>query len=181
MMIIIIIISKLSDSGQYFSSTWASDLKRNLKVDHNMLIPCCNVCLWLENQKPWAIRKVLLVCFAGREVWENPPLLKLCRQWEDKDAVSQAHSVKQCSLAAGAHFTAQVTKTLLLLPMLSAGRRGPGVAPMEIKGLQLSSARLVAPKHPNTPGESGSMCSLIWAINHNFIWQKKCPENYMLQ
>lgn len=133
----------------------------------------------VENQKPWAI-KVLLACFAEREeVWQSPPYLKLCWLWEDKEAASQAHSVKQCSLASRVSF-------------FSPGDKYPPTIHSALsrccfywnQGSAASQChRLVTPKQPKTLPPWGRWEYVFINLSHKsqLHMAEKCPENDMLQ
>lgn len=94
-------------------------------------------------------------------------LLETVLMAENENAISQARSVKQCSLAAkaeAAHFHGPGENHLVLFLVLPAGRRGPGVAPTETKGVccfRMSQTSGSKRSLSNTPGRGGSMCSLI--------------------
>lgn len=134
--------------------------------------------------KPWAIRKVLLICFAERgEACQHPPYLKPCWWQEDEDAVSQACSAKQRSPAAEAeatHFHGPGDKTpCAVLSAPSRKERSRCCSYRNQRGLLLSDVtdrwlQKVPLKHPQ--GGGGGMCSLIWAINHNFVWQENVQK-----
>lgn len=83
--------------------------------------------------------------------------------------------VRQWNLAAEACFYRPGDKNPPALPS-ALGRRGPGIGPGGQGSAASQCHRLVAPKHLNTLGDGGSMCSLIWAINHNFIRQKNTQK-----
>lgn len=75
--------------------------------------------------------------------------------------------------------TVQETKYPSLSLVLPAGRRVPGVAPTETKGVccfWMSQTGGSKRSFSNTPGGGSSICSLIGAINRNFIWQENVQE-----